>query len=468
MGQRILITGATGYIGRRLKDRLLDNPDRTIRLLVRNRSKVRPEVLDRVEIVEGDTFQEEALAQALSGVDIACYLIHSMGARADFERLDRTSAENFRDAAIAAGVRRIIYLGGLGVKKTASKHLLSRSDRIQTIWFRAGVIIGSGSASFEIIRNLCQKLPLMITPKWVKTRTQPIAVQDVLAYLEAALTLPAQENLVIDIGCGALTFQEMMLQAAEVMGLRRFMLPVPVLSPRLSAYWLVLFTPVPLGMAAALVEGLRSETVLQNNHAARYFPEIIPMGYQAAVRQAISEIVNEQVISRWCDSGAGAVCDIKGQDDIANAVLRDCRSLSFGTIPPEKIFASACAVGGTQGWFTYNVLWRLRGLIDKLAGGYGLNRGRRSSRELRVGDAIDFWKVADIRAGKRLLLLAQMKLPGRAWLEFSIQGTNLIQTAHFYPKGIWGRLYWYAVAPLHHLVFKNLLHKIVERAAQAP
>lgn len=472
--KKILITGATGYIGRRLQIRLLGNHALALRLLVRNRNKVNPQLAQEVEIVEGDTFHQQQLAQAVACIDTAYYLIHSMGAGSDFEQLDRTSAENFRDACIVAGVKRIVYLGGLGVKNTASKHLLSRietgeilsarPDKIQTIWIRAGVIIGSGSASFEIIRNLGQKLPVMITPRWVTTQTQPIAVDDVLSYLIASHDLEYQGNLVVDIGCGRMKFGDMLLETAKAMNLKRFIIPVPVLTPRLSAYWLLLFTPVPFKVAAALVEGLKSETVMQNDHAARYFPQISPLTYREAVLQAINDIEQHQVISRWCDSSGGAVCDINTQEDIAAAVLRDQRRYDFGDIAGEKIYAALCSIGGESGWFTYNFLWKLRGFIDKIFGGYGLNRGRRDPADLRVGDALDFWKVVDLKPNKRLLLLAQMKLPGKAWLEFDIQGHTLLQTAHFYPRGIWGRLYWYSVLPLHFLVFRDLIKKIVNRA----
>jgi len=357
--KKILITGATGYIGRRLKIRLIENPALTLRLLVRNRNKVNPQLQQEVEIVEGDTFHQQQLAQAVSGIDTAYYLIHSMGAGSDFERLDRTSAENFRDACIAAGVKRIVYLGGLGVKESASKHLLSRletgeilsagTDKIQTIWVRAGVIIGSGSASFEIIRNLVQKLPLMITPRWVTTQTQPIAVDDVLSYLIASHDLEYQGNLVVDIGCGRMKFGDMLLETAKAMGLKRFIIPVPVLTPRLSAYWLLLFTPVPFKVAAALVEGLKSETVMQNDNAARYFPQIRPLAYREAVLQAINEIEQHQVISRWCDSSGGAVCDINAQEDIAAAVLRDQRIYDFGNIAGEKYMRPSAPSAGNQG-----------------------------------------------------------------------------------------------------------------------
>ncbi len=474
---KVLITGATGYIGRRLKDRLLKRPELTLRLLVRNRHKVRPEVLARVEVVEGDTFSPEPLAAALSGIEVAFYLIHSMGSGQNFAERDRQSAVNFRDACIAAGVKRLVYLGGLGVKESASRHLLSRietgellsarPERLQTLWFRAGIIIGAGSASFEIIYNLLQKLPLMVTPKWVTTRTQPVAVDDVLAYLEAAIAVEVQGDLVVDIGGEAMSFREMMLRAAKVMGLRRLLLPVPVLSPRLSSFWLILFTPIPYRMAAALVEGLRSETVIQNDHAQRHFPKITPLSYESAVQAAIAELEQDLVISRWCDSSTEPFCDILHQDNPGAPILRDRREIPLHGLDPALVYAAVKGIGGAHGWGAYNLLWQIRGFLDKLSGGYGLNRGRRQQKELRMGDALDFWKVADLKENKRVLLVAQMKVPGKAWLEFDIQNDQMVQTAHFHPRGLLGRVYWYAVLPFHELVFRNLAEKIVAQAAKA-
>jgi uncharacterized protein YbjT (DUF2867 family) len=437
---------------------------------------VQERVKQSVEIIEGDTFHREHLAKALENIDVAFYLIHSMGADQDFKNLDRISAENFRDACIDVGVKKIIYLGGLGVKETASKHLLSRietgevlsarPDDITTIWFRAGVIIGSGSASFEMVRNLAQKLPVMVTPRWVNTKTQPIAVDDVLSYLEEAVSLENTGNTVVDIGVDIMSFRDMMIAAGRAMGLKRFIIPVPVLSPRLSSYWLVLITTVPFKMAAALVDGLKSETVRQNDNAALLFPTIKPMSFVHAVQHAIDEIEKDQVISRWCDSSSGEACDVIYQDDPSSAIIRDRRVVEFGDIPPAKVYQSILSIGGKKGWHTYHFLWQIRGAMDKAVGGYGLSRGRRNPQELRIGDALDFWKVADLKENKRVLLLAQMKLPGRAWLEFIIEGSQLIQTAHYYPNGLWGRLYWYATNPFHNLVFQDLAEKIVEHAGQ--
>lgn len=470
---KILLTGATGYIGRRLKLKLLEDEKVHLRLFVRSAKKIGESVREKVEIAEGDTFNRESLKKAVEGVDVAYYLIHSMGAKGDFGKLDRISATNFRDVCIEARVKRIVYLGGLGVKESASKHLLSRietgemlsarPDKIQTIWFRAGVIIGSGSASFEIIRNLVQKLPVMIIPRWVRTKTQPIAIDDVLNYLFQAKDLDVRENLKVDIGSVKMSYEDMMKKAARVMGLKRVMIPVPVLTPRLSSYWLILFTPVPYKVASALVEGLRSETVIQNDNAKRFFPNICPMFFEEAVKKAIVEIENNQIISRWCDSSAGEVCDIKNQDKISRAVFTARKVFNFNDIASDKIFLSVLSIGGERGWCKYDFLFGIRGFIDKFIGGCG-NRGRRNRKELRVGDGLDLWKVVDIKKGKRLLLLAQMKLPGKAWLEFSIEGNKLIETAYFYPRGLLGRIYWHFFLPFHNLAFGAIAENVIRTA----
>jgi len=476
MPKKILITGSTGYIGRRLRDRLLQRDDLNVRLLVRNRAKVGLSLPRPVEICEGDTLQPATLGLALQGIDTAFYLIHSMGSGHDFEERDRVSAENFREACIKAGVKRVIYLGGLGVKDSASKHLRSRietgeilsarPDQLQTIWFRAGIIIGSGSASFEIIRNLVQKLPAMITPRWVNTLTQPVAIVDVLRYLEEAIDLDVDRDLVVDIGAETLSFREMMKKTARTMKLRRALFPVPVLSPGLSSYWLILFTPVPFSIARSLVEGLKSETVVLNTNATDFFPTVQPISFEDAILAALDEMEQNQVISRWCDSSAGEVCDITDQDDPSGAIYRNRHTFPLQGLPPEQVFRSICSLGGDTGWFVMNWLWEIRGLVDKLFGGYGLNRGRRESDRLRIGDALDFWKVVDIRPQKRLLLVAQMKVPGKAWLEFDLQGDQLVQTAHFHPRGLLGRLYWFAMLPAHIIIFGGLGKQIIRNASR--
>ena len=475
---KILLTGSTGYIGRRLAAKLLEDPDVQLRLFVRNRNKVQFTPSDKLEIFEGNAIEMESLVEALSGIDVAYYLIHSMGAKADYRQLDKSIATNFREACIAARVKRIVYLGGLGVKETASKHLLSRletgeilsekPDRIQTIFFRAGIIIGSGSASFEIIRNLVQKLPFMITPRFVHTQTQPISVSDVLEYLKQAKDLKVESNQVVDIGSEQMNFLIMLQRTAQLMGLRRLIIPVPVFTPKLSSYWLVLMTAVPSRIARALIEGLRSETIAQNDNAKRFFPDIHPVSFDEAIRQALDETENNQVLSRWCDSSAREVCDIKNEDHIAKAVVRDVQRENFGKIPLQKVFDAAQSIGGENGWFRFDWLWRLRGFIDKILGGYGLRRGRRDPFKLRVGDNLDFWKVIDIQEGKRILLLNQMKVPGKAWLEFSLANQTLTQTIHFLPRGLWGRMYWWLTTPLHILVFKDLAKGIVKKAKDMP
>lgn len=471
---KILLTGATGYIGRRLQRRLLQEKGVKLRLFVREPEAAETFKKNEVEVVQGDTFKRDTLKKALKGIDVAYYLIHSMGSKqGDYADLDRKSAENFRDECIAAGVKRIVYLGGLGVKESSSRHLKSRietgeilsmyPDAIQTLWFRAGIIIGSGGASFEIIRNLVQKLPVMVTPKWVRTLTEPVAVGDVLEYLVKGKDLKCRGNLVVDIGAGKMSFRDMLLQAGSEFGLRRFIVPVPFFSPGLSSYWLILMTPVPFGIASALVEGLKYETVKQNDAAQQYFPGVKPLSYKESIRIAIDEVEKNDVVSRWCDSSNG-VCYYEDRQAPSGAVFRDVRKVALGEATTEDMFHVLMSIGGKGGWFRYGFLWKLRGLADKLAGGAGLNRGRRIDGELRTGDSVDFWKVIDIEENRRLLLLAEMKLPGRAWLEFVIDGGSLVQTAHFIPKGLGGRLYWYLLLPFHIPVFRNMAHQLVRSA----
>ena len=469
---KVLLTGSTGYIGRRLKQKLLDDESVELKLLVRNKKTISPTILDKVEVIEGDTFNKEALKEALKDVEIAYYLIHSLS-NENYKDLDKISAQNFLDVAEECGVKRIIYLGGLGVKnEDTSEHLLSRIETgeilssnksVQTIWLRAGVIIGSGSASFEIIRNLTEKLPVMTTPKWVDTKAQPIAVNDVLSYLHDSLYLEVRENLIVDIGSAQLSYKEMMEKTALALGLKRFLIPVPFMSINISSYWLNLFTPVPFTIAKALIEGLKSEVVIQNQNARKYFPKIVPMSYEDAVKSAIKEIEENQVISRWNDKGDG-VWEKVGQKEISKAIFIDRKEEDISNIEPSKVYQSFIGIGGENGWFDFDFLWELRGIIDKLIGGVGLKRGRRSQCDLRISDCLDFWKVVDLKENERLLLYAQMKLPGSAWLEFKIQDNKLIQSAYFYPKGVLGRLYWYVLIPLHYFVFNNMIKSIVKKA----
>lgn len=469
---RILITGSTGYIGRRFLAKLLEDGGVKIRLLVRNPKAVSAKVAQRVEIVKGDAFELESLEKAMENVDVCYYLLHSLSSK-DYKQKDKELAQKFIQMAEKTNVKRIIYLGGLGVEDAnTSEHLLSRletgkilssSQQVQTIWFRAGVIIGSGSASFEIIRNLTEKLPIMTTPKWVETLAQPISVNDVLEYLYAALHVKIDENLIVDIGSQKLTYRQMMLGTAQALGLKRYIIPLPFMSINLSSYWLNLFTPVPFSVAKALIEGLRSEVIMQNDNAKKYFPHIVPKDYVTSVKEAVEEIEHNQVISRWNDNG-GKIWEKDHAKEFANALFMDRRIRNISQIPHQNVYKSFTSIGGNNGWFDYDFLWEIRGFLDKMVGGVGLKRGRRSECDLRISDCLDFWKVVDIQKDERLLLYAQMILPGNAWLEFKIEGNQLIQSAYFYPKGVLGRLYWYGLIPLHYLVFNNMIDSIIQRA----
>lgn len=469
---KVLLTGANGYIGRRLKNILKDQRDVELRIFVRNKNSLTKEAIENFEVVEGDTFDKNALKKALCGVDTAYYLIHSLN-KENYKDLDKLSAQNFIDMAQECGVKRVIYLGGLGVKNSdTSKHLLSRietgeilssSSSVQTIWVRAGVIIGSGSASFEIIRNLIEKLPIMITPKWVYTYAQPIAVDDVVSYLSSSLYLDYDKNLIVDIGAKKMMYKEMMLETAEALGLKRYLFAVPLMSINFSSYWLNFFTPVPFGIAKALIEGLKSEVTVQNNNAEKYFANITPMSYIDAVKKAVLEIEQNQVISRWSDAD-GSSWDKTHSKEINDAIFVDRREADISSYDREKIFTAIKSIGGKNGWFDYDFLWEIRGIIDKVLGGVGLNRGRRDSCDLRLGECLDFWRVEDIKENERLLLFAQMKIPGHAWLEFKLDGDKLIQSAYFYPKGVWGRVYWYFFIPMHHLIFNNMISGILKNS----
>ena len=471
---KVLLTGSTGYIGRRLKEKLLEQKDVTLRLFTRNKKTLSAQTIRTLEVVEGDTFDKESLREALKDIDVAFYLIHSLSSE-NYKDLDKLSAQNFLDIANECGVKRIIYLGGLGVKnQDTSEHLLSRIEtgeilssnkNVQNIWIRAGVIIGSGSTSFEIIRNLTEKLPIMTTPKWVETKAQPIAVHDVINYLVESLYLKENKNLVIDIGAEQLKYKDMMLQTAEALGLKRIIIPLPFLSINISSYWLNLFTPVPFTVAKALIEGLKSEVVIQNDNAKKYFPNIKPLAFIASVKKAVEEIETNQVISRWSDN-SGKIWDRNHTKEISDAIFFDRKEKDITNLSKENIYKTFTSIGGKNGWFDYDFLWEIRGFIDKMIGGVGLKRGRRDPDKLRIGESLDFWKVVDVKENERLLLYAQMKVPGNAWLEFKIEDNKLIQSAYFYPKGVLGRLYWYTLIPIHYFVFNNMINSIIKKAAK--
>jgi uncharacterized protein YbjT (DUF2867 family) len=474
----ILLTGATGYVGGRLLS-VLQSRGVRVRCLTR-----RPEVLsDRsnatTEIVAGDVLDCESLARALADVDTAYYFVHSMGASRDFEQQDRVAAANFAQVAAAAGVRRIIYLGGLGnPDEKLSKHLRSRQEtgdvlrehHPQVIEFRASIVIGSGSLSFEMIRSLVERLPIMICPRWVQVKAQPIAIEDLLSYLIAALDLPSGSSLVYEIGGpDQLSYGEIMQEYARQRGLSRWMIPVPLLTPHLSSLWLGLVTPLYARIGRKLVESLRNPTLISNNLAAKTFP-VRPRSLRAAIARALVNEDREFAETSWSDalSSAGAPRDWGGTR--FGSRLVDSRTITV-SVPPEQAFAPIRRIGGRTGWYYGNWLWSLRGFLDLIVGGVGVRRGRRDPENLHVGDPLDFWRVEACEPPHRLRLQAEMKLPGRAWLEFEVtpcdQGSIVRQTAIFDPLGLAGLVYWYGIYPLHQLVFAGMLRNLGRAAEQS-
>jgi uncharacterized protein YbjT (DUF2867 family) len=475
----ILVTGATGYIGGRLIPNLLDMGYR-VRCLVRDpiRLQGRP-WHDGVDIVAGDVLQPETLIPALVGTEDAYYLIHSLAGGADFHERDVTAATNFSAAAKEAGIHRIVYLGGLAeASPELSEHLRSRqqtgdalrSGGVPVIELRAGVIVGSGSLSFEMIRYLTERVPVMICPRWVYTRTQPIGIREVLEYLAAALDLPGDDGRIIEIGgADVVTYGEMMLLYAEVRGLKRWMIQVPVLTPRLSSYWVNLVTPIPAAIARPLIEGLRNENVVHDDSARTLFPHIRPVGYRVAVERALARLHVGNLESVWSDALSTSQGDVKPVTLTVHEGMVLERRQRVVKSAPAALFTVFTGIGGKRGWFAFNWAWEIRGLMDKLIGGVGLRRGRRDPDTLRVGDALDFWRVEEVEEGHLLRLRAEMKVPGRAWLQFQATPredgqTLLSQTAFFAPKGLFGWLYWYALYPFHGFIFSGLIDQIVERA----
>lgn len=481
-GSLVLVTGATGYIGGRLVPRLLASGYR-VRCLVRDPSRLEGRRWrDQVEIVAGDVLDSTSLDSAMEGVDTAFYLVHSMGAGHSFHERDLVGARNFSRALHAAGGRRIIYLGGLGNSEGAlSAHLRSRQatgdalreSGISVTEFRAAVIVGSGSLSFEIIRYLTERVPLLICPRWVFSRIQPISTRNVLEYLVAALRTPASAGEVIEIGgSDVVTYAEMMLGYARARGLRRRVFPVPVLTPRLSSGWVHLVTPIPKAIAQPLIEGLRNEVILHSDRARTLFPDVVPMDYAASVALALERVDAGRVETKWSDA-AGTSTDeaVPVQLSSREGLELEVRQQVVNA-PPSAVFAVVSALGGDTGWYVMNWAWRLRGWMDRLMGGVGLRRGRRHPTELRAGDALDFWRVERVETDRLVRLRAEMKVPGRAWLEFTMVphedgGTFLTQTALFAPRGLAGHLYWQSIAPVHERVFGGLIRAIASRAEAA-
>ena len=476
----IALTGATGYVGGRLAPALLERGYR-VRCVVRDPRKLDDRAWrrdDRVEVVTSDLSEAAQLADRLRGCDAAYYLVHSMEvAGDDYVERDRRLAGNFAAACADAGVGRILYLGGLGeLDESLSDHLRSRrevervlaSAGVPVTVLRAAIIIGSGSASFEILRYLVNRLPVMITPRWVQTECQPIAIADVLHWLVEALETPETAGRVLEVGgADVVTYRELMQVAAERLGLRRrWIVPAPVLTPRLSSAWISLVTPVTYRIARPLAEGLRNRVVVTNDAARRLMPHT-PLGVAEAIDRAVSRLRSDDVPTHWAVAGP-----MPGDPDWAGGkVYVDQREVAIDA-PPERVFRAVCRVGGGHGWYGGDVLWRIRGWMDQLVGGPGLRRGRRHTEEVVYGDALDFWRVVGVERPRSLRLHAEMKLPGEARLEFAIDPeeapnrSRLRMTARFWPRGLLGHAYWWAVLPLHHFVFGGMLRGI-KRAAEA-
>jgi uncharacterized protein YbjT (DUF2867 family) len=475
----ILVTGATGYVGGRLLPLLVEDGWR-VRCLARRPERLSSRVPAGVEVVSGDVLDAASLSPAMQGVEAAYYLIHSMGATGDFEEQDRLAADRFAAAAAAAGVRRIIYLGGLGEDEAElSAHLRSRHEvgerldahGVPVIELRASVIIGSGSLSFEMIRALVERLPVMVTPRWVQVAAQPIAIGDVLDYLRAALTVETgHRSFTIEIGGpDQVSYGELMREYARQRGLRRWMIPVPLLTPHLSSLWLGLVTPLYARVGHKLIESLRHPTVVRDDTAKRLF-SIRPIGVREAIASALRNEDSRFAQTRWSDALSAAGQPRQWGGARFGNRLVDSRSTPVAAAP-FAVFAAVERLGGATGWYYANWLWTLRGWLDLLLGGVGMRRGRRDPQRVLVGDTLDCWRVECIEPGKRLRLAAEMKLPGQAWLEFEVQprgdGTELRQTATFDPLGLLGLTYWYAVWPWHQLVFAGMLRGIAH-AARSP
>jgi uncharacterized protein YbjT (DUF2867 family) len=475
-GPRILLTGATGYVGGRLLA-AFEQRGEPVRCLARRPENLRREVGAPVEVVPGDVLDAETLPSALAGIDTAYYLVHALAGGRDFVQDELRGARNFARAARAAGVRRLVYLGGLVPHdEQLSDHLASRTEvgRIlreegpPTCEFRASIVIGSGSLSFEMIRALVQRLPVMITPSWTRHRAQPIAIEDVIAYLLAALDVPLPGSRVVEIGGpDQVSYADLMRLYAEERGLQRPMLPVPVLSPRLSSYWLALITPLQARVGAKLIGSIRHDTVVDDPAAAAPF-NVRPRGVRDAIRRAIQREDRRLAATRWSDalSSSQAPSGYGGQR--YGSRLLDSREV-WTPVPPDRAFAPIRRIGGARGWYYGQRLWQVRGMLDKLVGGPGLRRGRRDPEHLAPGDALDFWRVRAVEPDRLLRLRAEMRLPGRAWLQFEVSpdgdGSRIRQTAIFDPHGLSGLAYWYALWPAHQFVFGGLLRRLASLAA---
>ncbi|NEW78421.1 MAG: SDR family oxidoreductase [Gelidibacter sp.] len=471
---KILLTGTTGYIGKRLLPILLAEGHEVI-CCVRDKKRTDLSNFDgeNIKIIELDFLDEKSLDIIPKDIDVAYYLIHSMSVSTDdFDTLEEISANNFRNSIQKTNVEHVIYLSGIVNEQELSKHLSSRknvedilgSGTFNLTTLRAGIIVGSGSASFEIMRDLVEKLPIMVTPKWLNTKSQPIAIRNVLEFLKGVILNEYTYNKSFDIGGPEIfTYKEMLLTFAEVRNLKRTIITLPIMTPKLSSYWLYFVTSTSYKLAINLVDSMKVEVICKENDLAeRLHIKLIP--YKEAVKLAFDKIDQQDVISSWIDAQSSNVL-AKGISNLIEVPTFGCfqdkreKVVKNENETVDKIWA----IGGENGWYYGNFLWAMRGFMDKLSGGIGLRRGRKSHNKLSVGDALDFWRVlyAD-KKEKRLLLYAEMKLPGEAWLEFKIENNKLYQTATFRPLGLWGRIYWYSVLPFHGFIFKGMINKLTE------
>ena len=468
--KRVLLTGATGYVGGRLRRRL-ESMGVPLRCLVRQPERLEGRVAPTTELVGGDVLVPSDLERAMQGIDVAYYLVHSMGGPDDFLETDRRAAESFAKAAGDAGLERVVYLGGLGKGPDLSVHLASRQEvgrilrggSVPTLELRSSIIIGSGSLSFELIRTLVERLPVMTTPRWVATRTQPIAIEDVLEYLIQALDIDLSGSRVVEIGGPtAVSYGDLMREYARQRGLHRWFIPLPVLSPHLSSLWLGLITPLYARIGRELIDGVRNETIVEDASAQRMF-RVQARGMDAAIARALANEDQEFAETRWCDAlSSSRTRTSRGGQRVGSRIV-DSRAVTVAAAPPEA-FTPIRRIGGDVGWYWGTWLWRLRGFLDLLVGGVGVRRGRRDPEHLAPGDALDFWRVESIEPDRMLRLRAEMKVPGRAWLQFEVEpegtGSVVRQTAIFEPRGLAGIAYWYVLYPVHVLVFTGMLRRI--------
>jgi uncharacterized protein YbjT (DUF2867 family) len=473
----VLVTGATGYIGGRLV-RVLREREMRVRCMARRPDEARARLAAGVEVVAGDVLDPESLANALEGVHTACYLIHAMASPRDFAREESEGASNFARAAKAAGVERIVYLGGLARDDALSPHLASRHEvgrllrdsGIPTLELRAAVILGSGSLSFELVRALVERLPVLVTPRWVSRKTQPIAVTDVIDYIAAAVAAPPMPGAVIEIGgSDRVSYEDLMREYARQRGLRRMFVRVPVLTPGLSGRWLGLVTPVYARVGRKLIDSVRNETVVTSDLAARLFPEVAPRGMRQAIAEALSNEDRDFSETRWSDARSSLGASRPWGGSRSGSRIVDSRTAAVAA-PAAAAFRPIEEIGGRVGWYYATWLWNVRGWLDLIVGGAGMRRGRRDPRSLLQGDPLDFWRVEAIEPGRLLRLRAEMKVPGRAWLQFEVSGDGescvIRQTAIFEPRGVAGLAYWYALYPIHAVIFDGMLRGVAGEAVR--